>query len=131
MANALRHKGFVLYDEMAELVDGTIASGAGTFRAGKTKDKITPPSADSAQNTAASASTSYEPVIDPDLLAISLEEGKISDVEIDGNVPLVIQILVYVYTTNDYPAGQYKCYCQCSQKVLSRTRDGIIGQYCK
>ena len=84
MAKALRKKGFPLFDDMAELMDGTHATGSGTFHAGQTPQ--------SSQNTTASASTSYEPAIDPQLLNESIKEARISDAETDHEVPQVIRI---------------------------------------
>jgi hypothetical protein len=83
MAKALYNKGFPFFDDMAVLVGATRATGRRAFRAGQT----TP--APSTQNAAASASTSYEPAIDPELLEISHERGRVSDEEDDH---LVINI---------------------------------------
>ena len=74
MLKPLRKKGFPLYYEIAELVDGTRATGQNAFRAGQPPATPAP-----TQNAVASASTSYEPVIDPELLNISLEMGGASD----------------------------------------------------
>jgi hypothetical protein len=79
MAKPLRRKGFPLFDNMAELVDGTRATGKNAFRAGQE-----PPAAPT-QNVAPSVSTSYEPAIDPALLDESIEGGRVSDEETDLN----------------------------------------------
>ena len=81
MAKALCNKGFPLYDDIAELVNGMLASGAYSCRGGKKTLQVP-----STPNAATSVLTAYEPVINPDLLAISLEEGDDSDLKIDGNV---------------------------------------------
>jgi hypothetical protein len=87
MAKPLRKKGFPLFDDIAELVGATRATGQNAFRAGQ------PTPAPSTQNTAASASTSYEPVIDP----VLLEGGMVTDEEMDHAIPLVIYIHQYIY----------------------------------
>jgi hypothetical protein len=69
MAKPLCRKGFPLFDEFAELIDGTCAMGQDAFQAGQ------PTLAPSIQNPSASVSTLYEPVIDPQLLEISFERG--------------------------------------------------------
>jgi hypothetical protein len=79
VAKSLREKGFPLFNDIVELVGGTRATGEHAFRAGQ------PNWASSTQNTTAS----YELVIDPTLLEISLEGGRISDGEMDHNNPLV------------------------------------------
>lgn len=70
---------------VGELVDGTRATGKYAFRAGQP----TPAPGSPAQNAAASASTLYEPAIDPVLLDMSLEEGRVSDEDLDQNAPKV------------------------------------------
>ena len=85
MARPLRKKGFPLFDDIAELVDGTRATGEISFRAGLS---TTP----SIQDIAASAPISYEPVIDPELLNLSLDKNGISGEGMDRNVPLVASI---------------------------------------
>jgi len=66
---------------MAELVDGTRATGQNAFRAGQPT-----------QTTTASASTSYEPVIDPALLDMSYEGASLSDEEMDHDISQVTEI---------------------------------------
>jgi len=66
LAKPLRKKGFPLFTEIGELVDGMCATGQYTFSAGQSA--CTP----STQNATASALTLYEPVIDPVLIEISL-----------------------------------------------------------
>jgi hypothetical protein len=70
MAKPLRKRGFPLSDDIAELVNGTRATGETSFRAGQPT-----------QNTAASesASTSYEPVIDPQLLDMQPERRNVAN----------------------------------------------------
>jgi hypothetical protein len=84
MAKPLCRKGFSLFNEFTELVDGTCAMGQDAFRAGQ------PTPAPLTQDPSASASMSYEPVIDPQLLEISSERGPTLDRELDCNVPQVI-----------------------------------------
>jgi hypothetical protein len=115
MVKPLRKKGFPLFDDMAELVDGTRATGQYAFRAGQ------PTPAPPTQNAAASTSTSYEPAMDSVLLDMSLDGGRDSDEELDRNVrvPLVIYSPIrYICTTNDC-LGQYQLeyHCQRAQKV--------------
>ncbi len=86
MARPLCRKGFPLFNDVAELVDGTHATGKNSFQAGQ------PTPAPSTQNAAASVSTSYEPVIDLELLYQSLKRGTISEVEQDPDVHLVMYI---------------------------------------
>ena len=75
MAKPLHKKGFPLFDDIAELVDGTRATGENAFRVGQ-----------STQNAAASKPTSYEPVIDPQLLDMQFEGRSVA-----GNKGLDIQ----------------------------------------
>ena len=82
MRNPLRKKGFPLFNEVGELIEGTHANGLNAFHAGQ------PTPTPSTQNVGASASISYEPAIDPELLGISLERGRVSDNEMDCAVPL-------------------------------------------
>jgi hypothetical protein len=84
MAKPLCRKGFPLFDKFAELVDGICAMGQDAFQAGQ------PTPALSTQDPSASVSTSYEPVIDPQLLEISSERGPTLNRELDCNVPQVI-----------------------------------------
>ena len=73
-------------------MDGTRATGKGTFRALVRADPAT--QASSTQNAAASASTSHQPVIDPKLLDMSLEGVGIidSDGELDRDDPQVTEV---------------------------------------
>jgi hypothetical protein len=77
MAKPLCKKGFPLFNQISELVDGTRATGKYAFRAGLS----TPAPLTEKSNAAASASTSYTPVIDPALLDDSLERERNSDEE--------------------------------------------------
>jgi hypothetical protein len=81
MAKALRKKGFPLFDDTAELVDGTRATGENAFRAGRTP--------------ATSVMTSHKIPIDSVLLNTSLEVegGMVLDEEPDHNIPQVVYIL--------------------------------------
>jgi hypothetical protein len=90
VAKPLRKKGFPLFDDIAELIDGTRATGQNAFRAGQ-------PTPAPTQNATASASMSYEPVIDPELLDISNEGGRVTDEEMDRINPLVIYVHQFVY----------------------------------
>ena len=87
---ALRKKGFPLFDEIAELVGGTRATGENAFWAGQ-------PTPAPTQNATESASTSYEPVIDPELLDISIEGGRATDEEMDRVNPPVVSVHRFVY----------------------------------
>jgi len=75
LAKPLRTKGYPLFDEVGDLVDGRHATGQRAFRAGQ------PTQASSAQNAAASAP--YEPVIDPQLLEVSFEKEKVTNGKLD------------------------------------------------
>jgi hypothetical protein len=79
-------KGFQVFYKIGELVDGTRATGENTFCAGQS-DR-----APSTQNVAASALTPYEPIIDPELINLSLETGRVLGEEIVHNIPLVMFI---------------------------------------
>jgi hypothetical protein len=99
MAKALHNKGFPLYDDIADLVDGTRATGLNAFRAGQSTPALGP----STQNTAELASTSYDPNIDPELQYVPLEGERVSDVEMDCEAPQVISIsTMYTYNTHYY-----------------------------
>ena len=90
LTKPLRKKGFPLFKDVGELVDGTRATGKGTFRALVRADPAT--QASSTQNAAASASTSHQPVIDPKLLDMSLEGVGIIDGELDRDDPQVTEV---------------------------------------
>jgi hypothetical protein len=81
MAKPLHKKGVSLFDEIAELVDGTCATRENAFQAGQ------PIPAPSTQNTSALALISYEPVIDSELLEMSHKGGRTLDRELKSDSP--------------------------------------------
>jgi hypothetical protein len=90
LAKPLCKKGFHAFYEIRELVDRTCATGENTLRAGQS-DR-----APSTQNVVASASTLYEPVIDPELIKLSLEMGRVLGEETVRNIPLVMFIHQFI-----------------------------------
>lgn len=127
MAKALRNKGFPLYDDIAELVDGTLASGAYSCRGGKKTLQVP-----STPNAAASVSTAYEPVIDPDLLAISLEEGDDSDLKIDGNVNVSksfheCELELFISTVSSTFIHTPRCFNKSSRTMKRQTNKQAKG----
>ena len=79
--------------------------GVHTYRANKQSLQVL-----STPNAAASALTAYKPVIDLELLAISFEEGKNLDLNMDGNIDKPkksfhehkMELLMSTVSTNTY-----------------------------
>jgi hypothetical protein len=89
MAKALRKKGFRLFNDIAELVDGTRATGQFAFQAGQPP---APPPAPPTQGVATSAMTQSGIPIDPVLLEQSFEGRGASDEEAGHDVTQVTYI---------------------------------------